>query len=102
MSKDPDVEDAPVAPEMGTIELKAYRCQIKRATKRWNKSSKWCEDSGRISELSKKAGWHHVAYVPSVKLHFPLDSPWSLPRLLRSLFLALEKRYLSKASIRLP
>ena len=77
MSKDPDLEDAPVAPEVGTIELKAYRCQILQpgTTKRWEKSSKWCEDSGRISELSKKAGWHHIAYVYSIELHFPLDPP---------------------------
>ena len=102
MSKDPDLEDAPVAPEMGTIELKAYRCQILQGTtERWKKSSKWCEDSGRISELSKKVGWHHVVYVPSVKLYFSLDSPWSLPRLLRLMFLALETKYLPTVSIRL-
>ena len=72
MPKDPDLEDALVAPEMGTIELKAYRCQILQQDTRemWTKNSKWCEGSGRISELSKKAGWHHVAYVPSVEFHF--------------------------------
>jgi hypothetical protein len=74
---------------MGTMELKAYRCQKLGNAKK----SKWLhkhEDphSGRISERSKKAGWHHVAYVPSVKFCFP----WSLLRSLILLFLALEMR----------
>ena len=68
---DPDLEDAPAAPEMGTIELKAYRCQ----TRHFREPSKQrlYEDlhQGRVSERSKKAGWHHIAYVPSI-LVFPL------------------------------
>ena len=84
--EDPDLEDAPVAPEMGTIELKAYRCQSltqRRDTTR-NPSSQRRSDKyvdlhlGRVSERSKKAGWHHVAYVPSVESYFR----WSLLRLL--------------------
>ncbi|KAH9072853.1 hypothetical protein EDB83DRAFT_2516616 [Lactarius deliciosus] len=58
---DPDLEDAPVAPEMGTIELKAYRCQTRCIT---GPSSRIAHEDlyeGRVSELSKKAGWHHVA-----------------------------------------
>jgi hypothetical protein len=58
---DPDLEDAPVAPEIGTIELKAYRCQALCIT--GPSSSRPLDDLhwGRISECSKKAGWHHVA-----------------------------------------
>jgi len=57
---DPDLEDSPVAPEMGVIELKAYRCQTRRIT---GPSQYLYEDlhGGRVSERSKKAGWHHVA-----------------------------------------
>ncbi|KAH9050312.1 hypothetical protein EDB84DRAFT_1555645 [Lactarius hengduanensis] len=58
---DPDLEDAPVAPEMGTIELKVYRCQ-KRCTA--GPISLFTHNDlhqGRVSERSKKAGWHHVA-----------------------------------------
>jgi hypothetical protein len=57
---DPDLEDAPFAPEMGTIELKAYRCQKQGPSE----SSKYAYEDlhqGRVSERSKKAGWHHVA-----------------------------------------
>ncbi|KAN0130158.1 hypothetical protein V8E53_012103 [Lactarius tabidus] len=70
---DPDLEDAPAAPEMGTIELQVYRCQKVGIKKR----SKWQykhEDLhwGRISERSKKAGWHHVATgdeIPVKRVH---------------------------------
>ncbi|KAN0130160.1 hypothetical protein V8E53_012105 [Lactarius tabidus] len=58
---DPDLEDAPFTPEMGTIELKAYRCQNVKQTP--SGSSKHAFEDlhlGRISERSKKAGWHHV------------------------------------------
>jgi hypothetical protein len=93
---DPDLEDAPVAPEMGTIELKAYRCRTTGLAKKSKRQHKY-EDLhwGRVSERSKKAGWHHVAYVPSVKFRFP----WSLLRLLILLFLALEMRYLPIVAI---
>jgi hypothetical protein len=46
---------------MGTIELKAYRCQNVKQTS--SESSKHAYEDlhlGRISERSKKAGWHHV------------------------------------------
>ena len=55
------------------IELKAFRCH-KRAHA---EPSGWVETKdkdphwGRISELSKKAGWRRVAYVPSLELYFP-------------------------------
>ncbi len=78
--KDPDLEDAPIAPEMGTIELKAYRCQIQRTTVPVQ-STYHDLHCGRVSELSKKAGWHQVAYVPSVDSYFQVF-PWSLLRLL--------------------
>ncbi|KAH9011325.1 hypothetical protein EDB85DRAFT_2297162 [Lactarius pseudohatsudake] len=83
---DPDLEDAPVAPEMGTIELKVYRCQ-KRCTA--GPISLFTHNDlhqGRVSERSKKAGWHHVAYVPSVESYSPCHyqgyhylDPWTGP-----------------------
>ena len=64
--KDPDLEDAPVAPEMGTIELKGYRCQLRGPSELSTRHTYEDLHLGRISERSKKAGWHHVGYVPSV------------------------------------
>ncbi|KAI9465924.1 hypothetical protein BJY52DRAFT_1243484 [Lactarius psammicola] len=58
---DPDLEDAPAAPEMGTIELKAYRCQTRHITKPSSRVAHEDLHQGRVSERSKKAGWHHVA-----------------------------------------
>ncbi|KAI9446310.1 hypothetical protein H4582DRAFT_2069666 [Lactarius indigo] len=58
---DPDLEDAPVAPEVGTIELRAYRCQRRYVTGPSSKSTHEALHRGRVSERSKKAGWHHVA-----------------------------------------
>ncbi|KAI9466361.1 hypothetical protein BJY52DRAFT_1183219 [Lactarius psammicola] len=58
---DPDLEGAPVAPEMGTIELKAYRCRCVTGP-----SSELTYEGlhlGRVSERSKRAGWHHVALL---------------------------------------
>jgi hypothetical protein len=70
-AEDPDFEDAPAAPEMGTIELKAYRCR----TRYFREPSKRLlyEDlhRGRVSERSKKAGWHHITYVPSFVAFLP-------------------------------
>jgi hypothetical protein len=70
-AEDPDFEDAPAAPEMGTIELKAYRCR----TRHFREPSKRLlyEDlhRGRVSERSKKAGWHHITYVPSFVAFLP-------------------------------
>ena len=57
-TEDPDLEYAPVVPEMGTIELRAYRCQFGRGAEYQHKDFKLNE--GRVSERSKKAGWHHV------------------------------------------
>jgi hypothetical protein len=57
--KDPDVEDAPVVPEMGTIELRAYRTRAVR-TVDYQTSAQNGLHRGRVSERSKKAGWHHV------------------------------------------
>ena len=57
--KDPDVEDAPVVPEMGTIELRAYRTRAVR-TVDYRSSEQNGLHRGRVSERSKKAGWHHV------------------------------------------
>ncbi|KAF8268891.1 hypothetical protein EI94DRAFT_1699864 [Lactarius quietus] len=80
---DPDLEDAPVAPEMGTIEVKAYRCQKKGTAESSNRFAHGDPQWGRISERSKKAGWHHVATgdeipvrkrSPSAKVDY-LDSP---------------------------
>ncbi|KAF8271130.1 hypothetical protein EI94DRAFT_1827888 [Lactarius quietus] len=70
---DPDLEDAPVVPEMGMIELKAYRCQKLGPTDPSNRIANEGLHLGRVSERSKKAGWHHVAYVSSDKSCF-----WSL------------------------
>ena len=71
--KDSDLEDtAPVTPEMGTIGLKAYRSKTRG---KGTRSLLHCvrEDllRGRVPEQSKKIGWHHVAYVPSVESSFP-------------------------------
>ena len=74
MPKDPDLEDAPIAPEMGTIELKAYRCRKRGIIGESNQFANEDPHRGHISERSKKAGWHHVAYVTSVESYFP----WSL------------------------
>ena len=58
-TEDPDVENAPVVPEMGTIELQAFRCQIQRTVPYPNYITNRLRQ-GRVSERSKKAGWHHV------------------------------------------
>ncbi|KAI9465925.1 hypothetical protein BJY52DRAFT_1243489 [Lactarius psammicola] len=57
---DPDLEDAPAAPEMGTIELKAYRCRLRRITKSSSRFAQQDLHRGPVSERSKQAGWHHV------------------------------------------
>ncbi|KAH9005312.1 hypothetical protein EDB86DRAFT_2825568 [Lactarius hatsudake] len=76
MPKDPDLGDAPIAPEVGTIELRAYRCQRRCVTGPSSKSTHEALHRGHVSERSKKAGWHHVAYAPSTVLpSFPLVTP---------------------------
>jgi hypothetical protein len=59
-NEDPDVENARVVPDMGTIELRTYRCRAV-GTAQYNPDYKLHQ--GRVSERSKKAGWHHVGYV---------------------------------------
>jgi hypothetical protein len=63
--EDPDLEYAPVVPEMGTIELRAFRCQALR-TVQYQGIPGYGLHEGRVSERSKKAGWHHVRYVLTV------------------------------------
>ena len=58
-TEDPDVENAPVVPEMGTIELRAFRSQFQCAVPFQVDPSNGLHQ-GRVSERSKKAGWHHV------------------------------------------
>jgi hypothetical protein len=48
--------------EMGTIELRAYRSQPISAVEPIVHLGQGLHH-GRISERSKKAGWHHVTYV---------------------------------------
>ena len=63
-TEDPDLEYAPVVPEMGTIELRAYRCQAIRIAQ-YQRNINYGLHQGRVSERSKKAGWHHVRYSTS-------------------------------------
>lgn len=84
---DPDLEDAPVAPEMGTIEIKCYRCQRRGYTNLANDVVHEDLYLGRVSERSKKAGWHHVATGdetpiprrPDLVLVDYIDQPTGLP-----------------------
>ena len=68
-AEDPDMEDAPAAPEMGTIELKTYRCRTRYFREPSKQSMYENLHQGRISERSKKAGWHHIAYVPPAVIY---------------------------------
>ena len=61
-SGDPDLEHAPVVAEMGTMELRAFRSRM-LGTVGYVPSENRELHQGRISERSKKAGWHHVRYV---------------------------------------
>jgi hypothetical protein len=63
-TEDPDLENAPVVPDMGTIELRAFRCRVLRA-KKYRSKEKSGLHRGRVSERSKMAGWHHVRYYIS-------------------------------------
>jgi hypothetical protein len=61
VTEDPDVEDAPpVVPEMGTIELRVLRCRAQKSTVPCLYNTTNGLHQGRVSERSKKAGWHHV------------------------------------------
>ena len=48
---------------MGTIEIRAYRCHVLRTAEYLHNNIRLRE--GRVSERSKKAGWHHVRYYTS-------------------------------------
>jgi len=67
---DPDVENAPVIPEMGTIELRAFRSRAMRAVQ-YQPYARYGLHGGRVSERSKKAGWHHVSTADEVPINGP-------------------------------
>jgi len=67
---DPDVENAPVVPEMGTIELRAFRCRAQRAVQYIYNTTNGLHE-GRVSERSKKAGWHHVSTADEAPANVP-------------------------------
>ena len=74
--EDPDVEDAPVVPDTGVIELRAFRTRAIRTIGNLPRAD-FGLHSGRVSERSKKAGWHHVRYwVPKASraILFPDDT----------------------------
>ncbi|KAF8487198.1 hypothetical protein DFH94DRAFT_687674 [Russula ochroleuca] len=85
---DPDVENAPVVPEMGTIELRAFRYRAGTVRYRKVRNTDYRDrlHQGRVSERSKKAGWHYVSTadeVPSVraaKFNFSLHRNYIDPR----------------------
>ncbi|KAH8996752.1 hypothetical protein EDB92DRAFT_1814117 [Lactarius akahatsu] len=47
--------------ELQLVELKAYRCHLRHITKAPSQFMHEGLHKGRVSELSKKVGWHHVA-----------------------------------------
>jgi hypothetical protein len=65
--QDPDLEDAPVVPDMGLIELRAFRTRAIRTLENLPDAN-YGLHGGRVSERSKKAGWHHVRYETFPKL----------------------------------
>jgi hypothetical protein len=73
---DPDVENAPVVPEMGTIELRAYRCRALRTIQYLYNTTNGLHE-GRVSERSKKAGWHHVSTADEVPANVPTFSVYA-------------------------
>jgi hypothetical protein len=56
------MEDAPVVPEMGTIEAQVFRARRLRSVEHSPPVMKYGLHGSRVSERSKKAGWHHVRY----------------------------------------
>ncbi|KAH9975523.1 hypothetical protein BGW80DRAFT_1297528 [Lactifluus volemus] len=68
---DPDVENAPAVAEMGTIEFRAFRCQPMRVVEPMLHVGQGLHH-GRISERSKKAGWHHVTTADEEILSGPM------------------------------
>jgi hypothetical protein len=81
-NEDPDVENAPVddvvVPEMGTIEIRTFRCRTVRTAQYHNRGHRLHQ--GRVSKRSNKAGWHHVRYVLGLKATRPNSS--SHPRVI--------------------
>jgi len=64
---DPDVESAPMVPEMGTIELRTYRSRtIGYDPRSRKKGYPQRLHLGSVSELSKKAGWHRVGTADEI------------------------------------
>ena len=76
-TEDPDLEHAPVVPDMGTIEIRTFRCQTPcglRIEEMTEYELESCNGTrrlhqGRVSERSKQAGWHHVRYYNSQVTH---------------------------------
>ncbi|KAF8483632.1 hypothetical protein DFH94DRAFT_690107 [Russula ochroleuca] len=71
-----DLEYAPVVPEMGTIELRAFRCQALR-TVQYQGIPGYGLHEGRVSERSKKAGWHHVSTADEIASAGPTCSVYA-------------------------
>ncbi|KAI0254432.1 hypothetical protein BJV78DRAFT_1184302 [Lactifluus subvellereus] len=69
---DPDLENAPVVAEMGTMELRAFRSRMLGSTEYIPSNQEL--HRGRISELSKKAGWHHVSTADEEPMNVPRNS----------------------------
>ena len=63
-TEDPDLEHAPIGAEMGVIEVRAFRCRY-LGCRPLKSGWKAKLHQGRVSERSKKAGWHHVRYYTS-------------------------------------
>ncbi|KAF8487197.1 hypothetical protein DFH94DRAFT_849630 [Russula ochroleuca] len=61
---DPDVENAPVVPEIGTIELRTFRCRFLGTGEYYYEEHRLHQ--GRVSERGKKAGWHHVSTADEI------------------------------------
>ncbi|KAF8487194.1 hypothetical protein DFH94DRAFT_797569 [Russula ochroleuca] len=75
---DPDVENAPVddvvVPEMGTIEIRTFRCRTVRTAQYHNRGHRLHQ--GRVSKRSNKAGWHHVSTadeIPTSRYKYATD-----------------------------
>ena len=69
-TEDPDLEHAPVVPDMGTIEIRSFRRQKPRIEETIeyelkSRSRTHRLHQGRVSERSKQSGWHHVRYYNS-------------------------------------
>jgi len=68
VTEDPDLfETAPVVPEVGMVEVRAFRVRIKGMVKRhqYGIDPKYGSrlHQGQVSERSKQAGRHHVGYT---------------------------------------